>query len=511
MTEKQTRFVIVGFDGLRPDCIDEDMPTLSAFIARSHRWSRYLATFPTETYVNHPSIFSGFRPNRHGIIANAFFNREMPSEKSVFIGSSVSSIETQDAVSNLIQVPTLGDRLARAGKTLRVICANSSGSTRLQHIHADRYIGHLNCCVHDLGLTLPAQEREALCAKWGNGVALKFPDFDGTKLVTDIFFDYELPRGLGDVTILWIGEPDHSSHEFGIFNDKTRQARKAADEAFKRVLDWWTAKGEKEGVQLAVMSDHGHGTVCAHYDLKSKLIEKGWKVISGKDLQNGLKPQDNDIVMIGDYTLGLWLTHPTENNLLRLRDELMSIEEVGMIFSQPKIGSSENDVEGRVKGTFSEALIFSDHTRGPDLRVTMRNNPLTGRLIMGASLEIGAGNHGGLLPVEINSLLAVQGNQFQAQEKVHIEPAGHDDFALTVMTLMGLLENESALSPMPSARLLTEAIGGREKVNCEEEILTLQEGKFMQYIQRVRFGNHVYVTEGARAGTCNIEALNQSE
>ena len=321
MTEKQTRFVIVGFDGLRPDCIDEDMPTLSAFIARSHRWSRYLATFPTETYVNHPSIFSGFRPNRHGIIANAFFNREMPSEKSVFIGSSVSSIETQDAVSNLIQVPTLGDRLARAGKTLRVICANSSGSTRLQHIHADRYIGHLNCCVHDLGLTLPAQEREALCAKWGNGVALKFPDFDGTKLVTDIFFDYELPRGLGDVTILWIGEPDHSSHEFGIFNDKTRQARKAADEAFKRVLDWWTAKGEKEGVQLAVMSDHGHGTVCAHYDLKSKLIEKGWKVISGKDLQNGLKPQDNDIVMIGDYTLGLWLTHPTENNLLRLRDE----------------------------------------------------------------------------------------------------------------------------------------------------------------------------------------------
>ena len=199
MTEKQTRFVIVGFDGLRPDCIDEDMPTLSAFIAQSHRWNRYLATFPTETYVNHPSIFSGFRPNRHGIIANAFFNREMPSEKSVFVGSSVPSIETQDAAVDLIQVPTLGDRLGLAGKTLRVICANSSGSTRLQHIHADRYSGHLNCCVHDIGLTLPASEREALRAKWGNGVALKFPDFDGTKLVADLFFDYELPRGLGDV------------------------------------------------------------------------------------------------------------------------------------------------------------------------------------------------------------------------------------------------------------------------------------------------------------------------
>ena len=79
------------------------------------------------------------------------------------------------------------------------------------------------------------------------------------------------------------------------------------------------------------------------------------------------------------------------------------------------------------------------------------------------------------------------------------------------MTLMGLLGNEYALSPMPSARLLTEAIVGREKMDCEEEILTLQVGKFMQYIQRVRFGNHGYVIEGAIAVTCNIEALNQSE
>ena len=119
MAENKTRFIIVGFDGLRPDCIRDDMPTLSAFIDESHRWNHYLATFPTETYVNHPTIFSGFRPNRHGVIANAYFNRKVQSKDAVFMGNSVPSIETHDAVSNVIEIPTLGDRLGAAGKTLR--------------------------------------------------------------------------------------------------------------------------------------------------------------------------------------------------------------------------------------------------------------------------------------------------------------------------------------------------------------------------------------------------------
>ncbi len=508
MNNNKTRFVIVGFDGLRPDCIKEDMPTLSAFIEKSHHWTRYMATFPTETYVNHPTIFSGFRPNKHGIIANAYFDRSVQSQEAVFVGSSVPSIEAHDANGNLINIPTLGDRLGHAGKTLRVICANSSGSTRLQHIHADRYPGHLNCCVHDIGLTLPESEREALQAKWGNGVQLHFPDFEGTQLVTDLFFEHELPRGLGDVTILWIGEPDHSSHEFGIFDPKTRQARKHADEAFKKILNWWESEGKEKGVQLAVISDHGHGEVCAHFDLKAKLIENGWKVFTRKDLAEGRSVEECDLIMVGDYTLGLWLTHPDEEKLLRLRDELMALDEVGMIFSQPKEHACIEDIEGRVPGTFSEALIFSDHARGPDIRVTMRNNPQKGKLIMGASLAIGAGNHGGLLPAEIQSLLAIHGDRFSSSELTHTEPAGHDDFALTVMKLMGLTDSANALMPLPDARVLTEAIGGKEKMDSEEEVLTMQHGHFIQYIQRIRFGKHLYVCEGARAGSCKIKELN---
>ena len=498
MATNSTKFIIVGFDGLRPDCVEKDMPNLAHFISSSHRWSQYLATFPTETYVNHPSIFSGFRPNRHGVIANAYHDRRLTGEKSIFRGNRVESILEHDKLGQgTISVPSLGDRLGAAGKTMRVLCANSSGSTRLQHIHADRYPGHLNCCVHDLSLTIPANEREALQAQWGNGVPLQFPDFDGTKLLTDIFFEYELPRGLADVTVLWIGEPDHSSHEFGIFDEKTAQARRHADEAFGKILHWWENEGRQKGVQLVTMSDHGHGEVVEHFDLANYLREKGWRVFTGQQIREGQNETDADLIMVGTYALGLWLTQPSDERLIALRNDLMQCDAVGLLFSQPD-PKDPTAIVGRLPGTFSESVVFSDNPRGPDLRVVYLNNPRSGKLIMAEELVLGAGNHGGLLPQEIHSVLAIAGDDF-TEPRVHSEPAGHDDFALTVMHLMGLIEREDRLEPVPSARLLTEALS--EPIDDEQPIkerLRLECGSYAQYIERVHYRGHTYVIEGAR-------------
>ena len=76
------------------------------------------------------------------------------------------------------------------------------------------------------------------------------------------------------------------------------------------------------------------------------------------------------------------------------------------------------------------------------------------------------------------------------------------------MKLMDLTDPTDALLPLPEARLLTEAIGGKEKLDCEEEVLTMQQGHFIQYLQRIRFGKHLYISEGARAGNCKIKELN---
>lgn len=493
--QRKTRFVIVGFDGLRPDCVEKDMPTLAKFLRQSHRWNQYLASFPTETYVNHPSIFSGFRPAQHGIIANVYFDRRLQASQAVFRGNKVDSIMAHEgALMGVISIPSLGDRLGAAGKTMRVICANSSGSTRLQHIHADRYEGHMNCCVHDLTLAIPACEREALQAKWGNGNPLSFPDFVGTKMVADIFFEYELPRGLADVTVLWIGEPDHSCHEFGINDEKTIAARKAADEAFARIYEWWEREGKNNGIQLVTMSDHGHGEVTRHADLSSLLTEKGYKVVRGKDFTEGKAGENYDIVMVGDYACGLWFKEPTADTLADVRDILMASPDCGMIFSQP----GTDAVEGAVPGTLSEALVFSDNDRGPDLRVVYRDDPTSGTITMENSINIGCSNHGGLLPQAIKSVLAIAGDRFNADEKVHDQPAGHDDFAVTVMTLLGLLDEDKVLEPTPKARVLNEALIDNVAGEVDHEYLELSHGHYTQYLKRVHFCGCTYVLEGAR-------------
>ena len=330
------RFLIMGFDGLRPDAVTaEEMPALTSFLTEAHVWTNYRADFPTETYVNHPGIFSGFRPTDHGVIANTYFRRGMKPEEAVFRGSSVESVlahERHEGGCGVIAVPSIGDRLGERGMTMRVYCANSVGSTRLQHVHADRYATHLVACVHELEATEPANARETLVDAFGNGVPLEFPDFKGSALTVELFFKDELRGGgaenLGDVTVLWIGEPDHSSHEFGLWDDRTRAARSHADDEFARVLAWWRETGRDAGVQLVVLSDHGHGVVRRHISMTEILEKAGFKVATGSEVARGLDPKTVDAVLVGTYTSGLWLTDPTVENLLRARDALMASPDI---------------------------------------------------------------------------------------------------------------------------------------------------------------------------------------
>ena len=508
--EAPIKFIVVGFDGLRPDYVKPDeMPALSKFVSESHHWTDYLACFPTETYVNHPSIFSGFRPNRHGIIANCFYNAspeaKTPDEK-LFAGWSVASVMANDRLAGgLYQVPDLGERLARDGKRLRVLCANSPGSTRLQHVHAEGCDGHLNCCVHAVHSTLPTSEAKALAKEYGDGVPLQFPDKRGTDLLAELFFKREAVNGaagLADVTVLWIGEPDHSQHEFGLDDPRTVEARRHADATFARILAWWEENGRDANVQLVVMSDHGHGEVVRHVDPKAILERAGFNVATGDDIREGRDVSHADIVMVGTYATGLWLRNKTPKMLAAVRDVLMASPEIGLVFSQPALSRPNEDlaavdpVEGRVPGTFSEALVFSDSERGPDLRFVTRGERSTGKLVMAEELAIGAGNHGGLNPQETHSLLAIAGSRFPGYGE-HQEPTSHDDVAMTMMTMLGLLDDEAA-APMPTGRILGEAFRPLTNDPIVKERLTLGCGRFEQEIVRLVYKGHAYVIEAGR-------------
>lgn len=177
------------------------------------------------------------------------------------------------------------------------------------------------------------------------------------------------------MTVLWIGEPDHSSHEFGIDDERTREARRDADRQFARVLEWWETEGRDAGVQLVVMSDHGHGVVRRHFDMKGILEKAGLSILMGREVLEGTDTASADAVLVGTYCAGLWFTNPADLSLqLRARDALMTSPDIGLLFS-PSDPEQPCSIEGRIPGTFSERLVFTDGRRSPDLRIVRAEIP----------------------------------------------------------------------------------------------------------------------------------------
>ncbi len=495
--ENPCKFIIVGFDGLRPcDITPEIMPNLARFREQHHSWDNYLASFPSETYVNHPVIFSGERPNRHGVIANSFYCPTLDAEAKLFCGWDTQSVLAQDAArtEGLYAVPDLGELLASRGKTLRVLCANSAGSTRLQHVHAERYEGHLNACIHALGEAVPLSERERLLKTDPAEMPLTFPDFAAQSAMTDIFFRDELREGaksLADVSVLWIGEPDHSSHELGLKSELTERARTHADKLFGRVLEWWEREERSRNVQLVTMSDHGHGEIAAHVDFAGILKEAGFTVATDQEILKGTDPDAAQMVLVGDYTAGLWVKDNSVENLTKIARVLTANPGVGLVFSQPN-PQFEGAVGGRVPGTLSEALVFSEHPRGPDLRIVGRGDNSTGRIVSGGHYGLGSGNHGGLTPAELHAHLAVAGTAFSAQARRHKAPAGHNDLAKTVLSILGI-----PLTSSP-ARELNEARCDGIDESYGVFTLRLSQGNLSMTIEQANYAGRRYVLSGER-------------
>ncbi|MFD0388552.1 alkaline phosphatase family protein [Tistrella bauzanensis] len=78
------RFVLIGLDGLRPELVTPArMPALSRLMAEGCVLGRQSASFPTETYVNLPTLVTGARPSGHGMVANFFLDPgSMPASGS---------------------------------------------------------------------------------------------------------------------------------------------------------------------------------------------------------------------------------------------------------------------------------------------------------------------------------------------------------------------------------------------------------------------------------------------
>ena len=481
------RYLLIAFDGLRPDMVRPDLvPNLHEFAAGHARFAAHRCTFPSETYVNTASLLTGCYPTDHGLVANVFSTADN-GRAEWFKGFAVDSIErlNQATGGRLFSVESAGEILGRTGRSMAVICTNSGGSARLLHHQVDRY-SHLNLCPYAVETSTPAARAAALLAAHPGPAKRECPDIKGLTWATDILLDHLVAEGLPDVTVLWYGEPDSTYHMCGIGSPENLAALRHADAQFGRVLDWWAAEGRPAGVQLLVASDHGHVTISHKVSVADYLTRRGFTV--GSHFEDGVAA-----AMLPDMTTHLMVRGRDPGLIRDIGRCLMEADWLGSLFV------ADADHGGVLPGAFSTGAALADHPRSPDLSWTFKVDErlnafgFPGNSAHSIGLPVGGSIHGGLSEMEMRCVLMAGGTAFKP-DFIGAAPTCLTDIMPTILHGLNIKP-----PPAMSGRVLREALVERsEPPTVFEETIETGQKAYHQYLKRAQVDGRCYLISGGR-------------
>ena len=220
----QPYFVLVSFDGVRPDYLDRfDTPGFDRLAARGVRAAGLVSVFPSLTFPGHYSIATGLHPEAHGIVGNRFYDpergeefdyreREAAQDGSWWGGEPIwVTAETQGMVAAAFFFP---------GTEADI------GGVRPSHWRP--YDG-----------SVPNVDRIEQVLAW-----LALPAAERPHLVT-----------------LYFSLVDTAGHRLGPEQGDMRESVEAADRLLGRLMDGLDALPHARRTGLVVVSDHGMATV----------------------------------------------------------------------------------------------------------------------------------------------------------------------------------------------------------------------------------------------------------
>lgn len=419
------RFLIVAFDGLRPDMVSEELaPNLDRFCRAGVRFEDCRAVFPSETRVNQASLVTGCQPARHGIVANKFVE---PAVGGYVNTGDFAELSRADAAlgGGLLAAPSLGEVLRGHGGSLAVLGCGTAGGNRILH-HQAAALGDLNLSLHGPHRSTTPDAAESLMSRIGAFPPEEIPNGARIDWLVEAYTQIVAPERDPTVAILWFSDPDRPYHYRGIESPDAAQSIRLADAAFGRLIDWREASGQAERLQIVALSDHGHiRTVGRPLGLAERLGAAGFRLGEG-----------GDAVLV-----------PGTCGSLYVADADRQAAIARWLQTQPWCGPIlARDLEGkRPTGTLPLAAANLDHARAGDLVFVLARDDVAMRTAPGRCLHDnpdipeGCGLHGGLNRFELASLLAFSGSCFAAGRRVR-GPAGIVDVMPTLLHLLGLAD-----------------------------------------------------------------------
>jgi phosphonoacetate hydrolase len=458
-----TAFLLVVFDGLRPDMIQSDTtPNLMRFAAMGTRFARARSVFPSETRVCSASVATGCHPARHGLVANRFAHPRV-FQRSVDTGRKEALLAfEQETGAPVLQAPTLAQALHAAGQELVVLSSGTTGQTYILNPDADA-LEHVTLSAH--GVQACSRQGARLLASLDPPPAAPA---DRAVWVADLFRTRFLPSPPA-CTVVWLCEPDTSGHHQGLGSPAQLDALRAADAAFGRILDDWQAGPQRDTLQIAVASDHGQATITGHRVVAEALAASpgfdGCQVLPGSS--GGIAIPDADGARVA--AAAEWL---------------MRQDWIGNLFAVDGLNLPE--------GVLPHSAVLLHHPRTAPLIYTLRTDPgpsplgLPGTTLMDGGLPVGSGTHGGLSPAEMRITLMLAGSRIRAGMSEW--PAGLVDLAPSILALLGI-PGGASMDGRPLTEAFTDGLPPAHSPAAESwEALY---GGYSQRLTRTRLGRHV--------------------
>ena len=447
MAERR-RVILVVFDGLRRDMVTaRHTPVLERFRLQSadFPWSR--TVFPSETRVAISSLVTGCHPGAHGIVGNAFISRTSGRIQTARLADLDRLAAARGG--SLLDRPSLGERLAAAGRRMAVVSTASPGATRLLN-HRAAELGHVTLSAHGEEATMPSAALAAAIAKAGPIPPAAMPNTPRLHWSVDVLLDHVIPDLDPDLAILWLSDPDSTWHYRGIGTADGVAALAGADAAFARVLDWAEAEPEERRPMVVVLSDHGHVTTRAAVDMPTLVREQ----FGEQEHQPG-------------YSGGISFAGDDAGERAEVARWLLEQPWCGQVFTRGGDGRA-----GLVPGSFDRRLVACDHPDAPDLYYCLTTDDeddahgVDGGCLFHNAIPVGGSMHGGLHPRELANVLIVGGAGAKAGYASPF-PAGTTDVAPTILDHLGIAGRQGI-----DGRTLAEALvgGGESGTATEEEI-----------------------------------------
>ena len=416
------RVLIIGLDGLRPDLVQPElMPVLAGLVQRGTVYSRFYATYPPITRSCAASFSTGTNPGRHGVVNNKLFCAGFGADGVVDVGNHQALRAFAERVGQpCLLTPSLGERLAAAGKRLAVAGTSSAGASSFWQTHDPSLIVNP---ASDYGYGTLARTIERY------GPVPEDPP--GTKLgrvgwITRVLIDDLLPNPDNDVIVLWLGEPDTSQHHYGLGSSEARHAMQAVDSSLKEVLAAIDRLGQRDELELLVVSDHGHSHVLPAPGLHAALEQASRELGVAADYAG-----------VGEFVFARTDHPPRLPELRKLSAWFRQQAWCDVVFAHPVYAA---DLPGTVDLSVVTGPIL--HDRAPLLSISSHwTHAINGFGVPGGVQAVSYGHllsaHCVASPYEMRAFCLGVGPSFAPAEQVSTG-SGVIDIAPTVLGVLGL-------------------------------------------------------------------------